>query len=194
MFRYCLSFRVRHFLIISSCVSSLIGGTVFLARGADNATSRRTASIEKQVEGLLVQMTLDEKIGQMVQVDSGALTNKADVKKYFLGSVLSGGSSDPPMGNSAQDWLKLVSEFKSYVLQTRLKIPLIYGIDAVHGHNNVDGAVIFPASHRHGRNARSGFGRASRTYYRRRSSRHRDPLGVCTLYRRGSGRTLGTHL
>lgn len=93
---------------------------------------------------LLAKMTLDEKIGQMVQVDSGALTDKADVQKYFLGSVLSGGTSDPASGNTAQDWLKFVGEFQSHALQTRLKIPLLYGIDAVHGHNNVDGATVFP--------------------------------------------------
>ena len=66
------------------------------------------------------------------------------MQKYFLGSVLSGGSSDPPAGNSAQSWLDFVNGFKNQALQTRLKIPLLYGIDAVHGHNNIDGAVIFP--------------------------------------------------
>jgi beta-glucosidase len=66
------------------------------------------------------------------------------VQKYFLGSVLSGGASDPPNGNTARDWLDFATEFQKPALQTRLKIPLIYGIDAVHGHNNVDGAVIFP--------------------------------------------------
>jgi beta-glucosidase len=99
---------------------------------------------DKQVDALLAQMTLDEKIGQMVQVDSSALKDKAAVQKYFLGSVLSGGSSDPADGNSVQSWLKFVSEFQNQALQTRLKIPLIYGIDAVHGHNNIDGATIFP--------------------------------------------------
>ncbi len=92
----------------------------------------------------MAQMTLDEKIGQMVQVDSGALKDKGDVAKYFLGSVLSGGSSDPAAGNTAQDWLQFTTGFENEALQTRLKIPLIYGIDAVHGHNNIDGAVIFP--------------------------------------------------
>jgi beta-glucosidase len=99
---------------------------------------------DQQVDALLARMTLDEKIGQMVQVDSSALKDKADVQKYFLGSVLSGGSSDPAAGNSAQDWLNFVTEFQNQALQTRLKIPLLYGIDAVHGHNNIDGAVIFP--------------------------------------------------
>jgi beta-glucosidase len=92
---------------------------------------------------LLSKMTLDEKIGQMTQVDMAALTNKSDVQTYFIGSVLSGGSTDPS-DNSAASWSKAVDEFKSWALKTRLKIPLLYGIDAVHGHNNVDGAVIFP--------------------------------------------------
>ncbi len=99
---------------------------------------------DKEVEALLAQMTLDEKIGQMVQVDSGALKDKADVQTYFLGSVLSGGSSNPANGNTPKDWLELVTGFQKEALQTRLKIPLIYGIDAVHGHNNIDGATIFP--------------------------------------------------
>src|SRR5260221_13137169 len=68
----------------------------------------------------------------------------ADIQRYFLGSVLSGGGSDPSPDNSAGSWLKLSSEVQSQALKTRLKIPIIYGIDAVHGHNNVDGAVVFP--------------------------------------------------
>ena len=99
---------------------------------------------DQEVATLLAQMTLDEKIGQMVQVDSQALPDNGDVAKYYLGSVLSGGSSDPAAGNSPQAWLDEVNGFKAAALQTRLKIPLIYGIDAVHGHNNIDGAVIFP--------------------------------------------------
>jgi len=99
---------------------------------------------DRQVSELIAQMTLDDKIGQMVQVDSGALTDKEDVNKYCIGSVLSGGNSDPAAGNSPQDWLHFVIGFENQTLKTRLKIPLLYGIDAIHGHNNVDGAVIFP--------------------------------------------------
>lgn len=97
-----------------------------------------------QVEKLLSQMTLAEKVGQMTQADMDALKqNPGDVQKYFLGSVLSGGNSDPA-DNSPSTWRQAVEQFKSSARQTRLKIPLLYGIDAVHGHNNVDGAVIFP--------------------------------------------------
>ena len=76
-------------------------------------------------------MTLDEKIGQMTQADMLALKDKSDVQKYFLGSVLSGGSSDPKAGNSPEAWLNAVAEFRAAALETRLKIPLSDGIDAV---------------------------------------------------------------
>ena len=140
MFLPCLLFRPKCALFLVGCILMLGSGFDFQARGAD----QKAGNLEDQVSALLAQMTLDEKIGQMVQVDSGALKDKSDVQKYFLGSVLSGGSSDPASGNTAQDWLNLVTEFQNQALQTRLKIPLIYGIDAVHGHNNIDGAVIFP--------------------------------------------------
>jgi beta-glucosidase len=99
---------------------------------------------DNAVSVLLARMTLDEKIGQMAQVDSAALKDKADVRKYCLGSVLSGADSDPSAGNTAQDWLEFARSFQDYALQTRLKIPILYGIDAVHGHNNIDGATMFP--------------------------------------------------
>lgn len=107
-----------------------------LASDADKASQRAQA--------LLGQMTLEEKIGQMTQADSEALKGRnGDVQKYFLGSVLSGGGSDP-VDNQPRTWLKAVREFQGWSLRTRLRIPLLYGIDAVHGHNNVLGAVIFP--------------------------------------------------
>jgi beta-glucosidase len=88
-------------------------------------------------------MTLDEKIGQMTQVDMNALKDKGDIEKYAIGSMLSGGDSDPA-DITAQGWLKACEEYQTHALKNRLKIPLLYGIDAVHGHNNVNGAVIFP--------------------------------------------------
>src|SRR5580692_7109055 len=111
------------------------------------AVSIRAAEtdLDKRVDALLAQMTLDEKIGQMVQVDMKAIgTNLADIQKYAIGSMLSGGSSDPSPDNTAASWLNAVNQYQSRALKTRLAIPLLYGIDAVHGHNNVDGAVIFP--------------------------------------------------
>jgi beta-glucosidase len=122
----------------------IIFAGVWLSWMSLTAKGAQFTAYESQVDALMAQMTLDEKIGQMVQVDSAALTNKDDVKTYLLGSVLSGGGSDPAAGNTAQDWLEFVNAFKAEARQTRLKIPLLYGIDAVHGHNNIDGAVIFP--------------------------------------------------
>jgi len=88
-------------------------------------------------------MTLDEKIGQMTQVDRGFLEQESDIRDYAFGSLLSGGGSAPP-NNSPAGWADMYDRYQAYALQTRLKIPLLYGIDAVHGHNNVRGAVIFP--------------------------------------------------
>jgi beta-glucosidase len=123
----------------------LLAGGIFLAiAAAVHGAPPLFSSHDREVDTLLAQMTLDEKIGQMVQADSAALQDKADVKRYLLGSVLSGGGSDPEHGNTARDWFSFVNQFQAQALQTRLKIPILYGIDAVHGHNNVDGATIFP--------------------------------------------------
>ena len=89
-------------------------------------------------------MTLDEKIGQMTQPDQMYLADPADIEKYFLGSVLSGGDSDPKAGNSFKAWSEMAEGYQQHARKTRLKIPLVYGVDAVHGHNNVLGAVMFP--------------------------------------------------
>src|SRR3954471_13964642 len=102
------------------------------------------SSYDPQVKQLLAQMTLDEKIGQMTQPEQSALKDPADVEKYFVGSLLSGGSSDPKEGNSLEAWTNLYDRLQARTANTRLRIPILYGIDAVHGHNNVLGAVIFP--------------------------------------------------
>jgi beta-glucosidase len=107
------------------------------------AASAPFSAYDPQVAALLAQMTLDEKIGQMVQVDLNCVTNRADIQTYGFGAMLSGGDSKPPVNTSA-GWLATCNDLQSYALKTRLKIPLIYGIDAVHGHNDVIGTVIFP--------------------------------------------------
>lgn len=101
------------------------------------------ADIEDRIEALLSQMTLEEKAAQMMQPEQSGL-NPADVQKYGIGSVLSGGGSAPLTGNTAQDWQDRINELKQAALDSRLGIPLLYGVDAVHGHNNVYGATIFP--------------------------------------------------
>ncbi len=100
-------------------------------------------SIDERVEALVSTMTLDEKIGQMTQVERSSLKSIYDIRTYFLGSLLSGGGSAPSV-NQASSWADMVDGYQAVALQTRLKIPILYGIDAVHGNNNVKGAVIFP--------------------------------------------------
>ncbi|MGE5810293.1 MAG: glycoside hydrolase family 3 N-terminal domain-containing protein, partial [Ignavibacteria bacterium] len=102
-----------------------------------------TADVESRIEDLLSRMNLDEKIGQMAQAERSAVTGNSDITTYFLGSILSGGGSVPG-GNNAESWINMYETFQTQALDTRLKIPIIYGIDAVHGHNNVRNAVIFP--------------------------------------------------
>ena len=99
---------------------------------------------DAEIKTIVARMTLEEKAGQMTQPDLGSLKDFADIEKLCLGSILSGGSSDPKSGNTLADWSQLYVDCQSHALKTRLAIPILYGIDAVHGHNNVLGAVIFP--------------------------------------------------
>ena len=108
------------------------------------AATIRKGGNDAKVRELLSRMTLEEKVGQMVQANSASLKELSDVETYFLGSILSGGSSDPKTGNGLIDWTDHYDSFQSRTQKTRLRIPLLYGIDAVHGHSNVLGATIFP--------------------------------------------------
>jgi beta-glucosidase len=101
-----------------------------------------TPQIEAQIKTLVAQMTLAEKIGQMTQAERSTV-KKGEITRYFLGSILSGGGS-VPADNSAKGWADMYDGFQAEALKTRLKIPLIYGVDAVHGHNNLQGATVFP--------------------------------------------------
>jgi len=94
------------------------------------------------LEDLVAQMTLEEKIGQMTQAEIWDL-RAGDVTEYTLGSVLNGGGSDP-WENTPQGWFDMINSFTKESLKTRTGIPVIYGLDAVHGHNNALDAVIFP--------------------------------------------------
>ncbi|MEE9167923.1 MAG: glycoside hydrolase family 3 N-terminal domain-containing protein [Candidatus Neomarinimicrobiota bacterium] len=98
---------------------------------------------DERIDDLLSRMTLDEKVGQMTQVGRQFLNDEEDIGIYFLGSLLSGGGSTPEVNEPAA-WAEMYDRFQGAALSTRLGIPLIYGIDAVHGNNNVRGATIFP--------------------------------------------------
>ncbi|WOL15298.1 hypothetical protein Cni_G24079 [Canna indica] len=99
--------------------------------------------INVRIKSLMSRMTLAEKIGQMTQIERDVASAQV-MKDYFIGSVLSGGGSVPGPQASAADWVNMVNEFQEGSLSSRLGIPMIYGIDAVHGHNNVYNATIFP--------------------------------------------------
>jgi len=106
------------------------------------------AALEEKVASLLKKMTVEEKVGQVIQGDIASIT-PADMKKYHLGSILNGGGSAP--GNdefaSPAKWLALVDEFYLASVDTSnggVGIPMIWGTDAMHGHSNIVGAVLFP--------------------------------------------------
>jgi beta-glucosidase len=94
------------------------------------------------VEQLLETMTLAEKLGQMTQVSEDSITPD-EVREHFIGSVLSGGNGNPSP-NNPQAWVDLIGGFAAGADETRLGVPLLYGVDAVHGHSNVRGATVFP--------------------------------------------------
>ena len=97
-----------------------------------------------RAELLLARMTLDEKVGQMTQAERGAVSGDPGlITTWKLGSLLSGGGSTPTP-NTPAAWADMVDAFQSRALQTRLQIPLIYGVDSVHGHGNLVGATVFP--------------------------------------------------
>jgi len=109
---------------------------------ADAPYKNASLPVEQRVNDLLARMTLAEKIGQMTQVEKNSI-KLTDIDGLFIGSLLSGGGGYPST-NSAEAWAEMTDKFQAQALKTRLAIPLIYGADGVHGHNNVKGAVIFP--------------------------------------------------
>ena len=94
------------------------------------------------VDELLAQMTLEEKVGQMTQVSRVELRG-AEVREVYLGSVLNGGN-DLVNPNRPSGWADAIDRLQMQALGTRLGIPMIYGVDAVHGHAEVRGATVFP--------------------------------------------------
>ena len=181
--------RTLSWLVLSATALLPGDGAAGRAAAADDDDTAAAAKTEE----LLRAMTLDEKIGQMTQADLKAINDKADIARYALGSVLSGGDSDPD-DITAQGWARTHDELQSWALKSRLKIPLIYGIDAVHGHNNVDGAVIFPHNIGLGAMRDPGTGREGRADHGPGAGRHGHSLGVRPLPGRRPRRALGPHL
>ena len=97
---------------------------------------------QERVNDLLSRMTLSQKIGQMVQAEWPNISPK-EMEEYELGSLLSGGEILLPE-NTKAGWKKIIQDYQDALAKTSLKIPMIFGVDAVHGHNNMYGATIFP--------------------------------------------------
>ncbi len=116
---------------------------VLLLGACSNSTEATKAKNIAFVDSLISKMTLEEKLGQMTQVDRQFLNDISDISKYGFGSLLSGGGSTPEV-NEPKAWAEMYDSYQKEALKSRLQIPLLYGIDAVHGHNNVVGATIFP--------------------------------------------------
>ena len=130
---------MRKYLILPVLLISAAG---IFAETAISVSPVRWDEAEAKADALLAQMTDEEKVGQMIQAERRYM-KISDITKYCLGSVLSGGGSAPGK-NTVDDWRTMIEKMQAAAAKTRLAIPIIYGVDAVHGHNNLAGAVIFP--------------------------------------------------
>lgn len=104
------------------------------------------AATEARIDALMARMTLEEKVGQLIQADIASIT-PADLATYPIGSILAGGNSAPAGNERAplQDWVSLSRAFRdAAAARPGAAVPLMFGIDAVHGHNNIVGATLFP--------------------------------------------------
>ena len=155
------------FLSLTIIACTIIGGCNFGGGGSSNPDKEEISgrkqleiipddavykdssySVGDRVKDLMTYMTIEEKAAQMVMAerntDAGGI-GADDLKNYPLGSVLSGGGSAPSDGNTTEAWAKMINEYqKSAVNDTRLGIPVLYGVDAVHGNSNVYGVTIYP--------------------------------------------------
>src|SRR5258708_5735829 len=129
--------------IVVALAAILAAGVASSSSPAGRGGRRRLSSYDGEARALLARMTLEEKIGQMTQAEQDKLANETDIETLFLGSLLSGGNSDPKT-SSLQDWTDMYDRYQAHALKTRLQIPILYGVDAVHGHSKVLGAVVFP--------------------------------------------------
>ena len=130
-------------------------GATRLPSAATVPADRRAGVQSPDVEALLSQMTIDEKIGQMTQADMKAAAGRQGGPRLPASARCSSGGDSLPKPNEPATWIEMYDGLQSQALATRLGIPLLYGIDAVHGHGEVKGATIFPHNIGMGAHARS---------------------------------------
>jgi beta-glucosidase len=136
--------RVRRSLMLGLLAGALVVSTNTPAMaGHGPAYKDAWRPVKARVSDLMSRMTLDDKLGQMIQPERLGITDLADLATYRVGSLLSGGSSQPTP-NTPESWADMYDNFQRATLAAPLGIPLIYGVDAVHGHNGVKGATVFP--------------------------------------------------
>ncbi|MDF2386208.1 glycoside hydrolase family 3 protein [Nostoc ellipsosporum NOK] len=136
--------------LLASCAGTGAGGDL-LWHGQDWPTLRSPtapdAAMEARIAGIVRGMTLEQKIGQMTQADIRSITPD-EVRRYYIGSVLNGGGAWPGMKKDAAvtDWTALSDAYyrASMATDMAVRVPVIWGTDAVHGHGNVAGATLFP--------------------------------------------------
>ena len=144
-----LAGRLRPNVILCVAATLLASCTAVPAPWPSGAAPVVTAdtAFEARVQSIVAGMTLEQKVGQMTQPDIRSVTPD-EVRRYYIGSILNGGGAWPGMNMhaSVQDWLKLSDQFYQASMSTDMpvKIPVIWGTDAVHGHSNVYGATLFP--------------------------------------------------
>ncbi|MFC1539712.1 glycoside hydrolase family 3 protein [Candidatus Latescibacterota bacterium] len=135
---------MKHTSFFAHCMIAVFCAVLMVSCAKTLKEPMSFLSYDRQANEVLTGMTLDEKIGQMIQTDYVNLEDISDIEKYYLGSLLFAGSSDPEEGNSLEAWTDAYDKCQKAAVTTRLGIPLIFGVDAIHGHSNVLGAVIFP--------------------------------------------------
>jgi beta-glucosidase len=148
MFRRIISVTTA-FLFLCSTLTGVLPATSYAAVSSSGTLVpylNASLPVETRVADLLGRMSNDEKIGQMVQAERASVTPE-DVKAFFLGSVLSGGGSFPngkQSDSTRGNWAELVDSYQAGALSTPLGIPILYGVDAIHGQSNLIGATLFP--------------------------------------------------
>jgi beta-glucosidase len=134
---------VRRFtLLVIAAAALAVGPTA--AAAPRPAYENPRLPVGARVKDLMSRMTLEEKVGQMTQTERGSVyDDPTPITTWMVGSVLSGGGS-VPTPNTPEAWADMIDRFQRAALATRLHIPILYGIDSVHGDGNMYGATVFP--------------------------------------------------
>ncbi|MDZ4307079.1 glycoside hydrolase family 3 protein [Allopontixanthobacter sp.] len=148
-------FTITCAILLASCTSSVSGESPLGAvadpanwPAASSPAAITSDATESRITDLLSRMTVEQKVGQLIQADISTITPE-DLHTYQLGSILAGGNSGPYDNErgTVADWDRMVREFRTASLRPAtngIAIPIIFGVDAVHGHNNIPDATIFP--------------------------------------------------